>query len=68
MLKNKAVQKLETEKPFTKTSPIKTIMALITNKNNPNVRIVTGIVNTTKIGLRNAFNNANTIATINALL
>ena len=38
----------------------------MTNKNNPNVKIVTGSVNKTKIGFTNKFNNPRTIATITA--
>ena len=43
------------------------ITAFITNKNNPNVRIVAGMVKKTNIGFKKAFNNAKTIATIKAL-
>lgn len=42
------------------------IIALITNKNNPKVNKVTGIVNNIRIGLRKVFNNPNTTATIKA--
>jgi hypothetical protein len=40
------------------------IMALITNKNNPSVKIVTGKVNKINIGFTKMFNNPKTIATI----
>ena len=43
-------------------------MALITNKNKPNVKIVTGIVSNTIIGLTKKFNNPKTIATVNAVV
>ena len=39
------------------------IIALMTNKNNPNVNSVTGIVNSTKTGFKNVFNNPITMAT-----
>ena len=42
------------------------IIALITNKNKPNVSKVTGIVNNTSIGFRKVFNNPKTTATIKA--
>jgi len=40
-------------------------MALITNVNNPSVRIFNGKVNTIRIGLIEIFNNPNTIDAIN---
>ncbi len=42
------------------------IIALIANKNKPNVSKVTGIVNNTSIGFRKVFNKPNTTATIKA--
>ena len=39
------------------------IIALMTNKNNPNVNSVTGIVNSTKTGFKNVFNKPITMAT-----
>lgn len=63
MLNSMAVQKVFTLKPSTKWSHIKIIMALITNKNNPNVKNVTGKVSNTKMGFTKKFNKANTIAT-----
>lgn len=44
------------------------IMALITNKNKPSVKIVTGKVNNTKIGFTKKFNNPKTIATVRAVV
>ena len=43
------------------------IPALIASKNNPNVKTVTGIVRTTRIGLRIEFSTARTNATIMAV-
>ena len=43
------------------------MMALITNKNSPNVKIVNGKVNTTNIGLIKTLSNPKTTATINAV-
>lgn len=40
----------------------------MTNKNNPSVKIVTGNVKITKIGLTKKFNNPRTIATVNAVV
>lgn len=42
------------------------MIALITNKNKPNVKKVTGIVSNISIGFRNVFNKPNTTATIKA--
>ena len=42
------------------------IIALITNKNKPNVNNVTGIVSKISIGFRKVFNKPNTTATIKA--
>ena len=44
------------------------MMALITNKKNPNVKKVIGIVNIVNIGLTTAFKNASTTATNKALV
>jgi hypothetical protein len=63
MLNSMAVQSVFTLKPSTKWSHIKIIMALITNKNSPNVKNVTGKVSKTKMGFTKKFNKANTIAT-----
>ena len=42
------------------------MIALITNKNNPRVKKVTGIVSKTNIGFKKVFNNPKTTATIKA--
>lgn len=63
ILKNKAVQKLETPKPSTRFEQSIIIAAFITNKNNPNVINVTGNVSSTSIGFTNKFNNPKTMAT-----
>lgn len=68
MLKNNAVQNPLTSKPSTKWSQSRIIAALITNKNKPNVKIVTGNVNKTKIGFTKKFNNPKTIATVKAVV
>ena len=67
-LKNKAVQKVSTLNPPTIFVHNKIINALITNKNNPKVRIVTGKVSITNIGLINILSNPRTMATINAVV
>lgn len=64
MLNINAHQNPSTIKPGTIELAIRIINAFITNKNNPNVTIVTGIVSTTKKGFRILFNKANTAATI----
>ena len=66
MLKIKALKNPSTSKPVIKWSPIKIIIALITNKNKPNVIKVTGMVKKIKTGFRKVFNNPSTKATINA--
>ncbi len=43
------------------------MMALMTNKNKPNVMSVIGSVKSTSIGFINAFKNAKTQATISAM-
>lgn len=63
ILKNKAVQKPSTPKPFTRLEQSIIIAAFITNKNSPNVMNVTGNVSKTSIGFTNKFNKPNTIAT-----
>lgn len=67
-LKNKAVKKVSTLKPPTIFVHNKIISALITNKNNPKVTIVTGKVSTTKMGLIKILSNPRTMATINAVV
>ena len=42
------------------------IIALMTNRNKPNVKKVTGIVSNTSIGFKKVFNNPRTKATIKA--
>ena len=68
ILKNKAVQKVSTLNPPTIFVHNKIINALITNKNNPKVMMVTGNVSITNIGLINILSNPRTIATINAVV
>lgn len=65
-LKINAHQKPSTEKPEIKESANRIIKALMTNKNNPSVSMVMGIVNTTRTGLTMAFKNPSTAATIMA--
>ena len=67
MLNNKASQKPATLNPLTKCSAIKIINALITNKNNPSEKIVTGSVNIINNGLIVASNIANSTATASAV-
>lgn len=62
-LNNKAYQKLDTEKPLTNSWHSSIMTALMTSRNNPNVKIVTGKVNNINNGFTNKFNNPNTIAT-----
>jgi len=40
----------------------------MTNKNNPNVKMVTGKVRIIRIGLTKKFSNASTIATVKAVV
>lgn len=68
MLKIKAVQNEFTLNPSTSLEHNKIINALMTNKNNPNVTIVTGKVNITNIGLINILSNPKTTATIKAVV
>ncbi len=63
-----ADQKLVTLKPSIKLSAKNMIIALITNKNRPKVRMVTGKVNITNIGFTIKFNKLRTIATIIAVV
>ena len=62
-----AVHILETPNPSIKLSASRIIKALITNKNNPNVKIVIGNVRIIKRGLTKIFKIANTKATINGV-
>lgn len=68
MPNSKAVQKLLTLNPSINLSARRMIKALITNKNNPNVRMVIGKVRIIKMGFKMAFKNANTAATIIAVV
>ena len=68
ILKTKAVQKESTLKPPTILSQNRIIIALMTNKNKPNVIIVNGKVNNTKIGFIKILSNPRTIATYKAVM
>ncbi len=67
ILKSSAYQKLVTIKPSTSLSIIKIIIAFITNRKRPSVKIVTGRVNRINIGFTIEFINARTTATISAV-
>lgn len=67
-LKINAVQNEFTLNPSTNLEHNKIIPALMTNKNSPNVSIVTGKVNKTNIGLTIALSKPKTTATITAVL
>lgn len=67
ILKSMAIQKESTVKPPTIFVQSKIIMAFTTNKNNPNVTIVKGKVNTTIIGLINTLRSPKTTATTAAV-
>jgi hypothetical protein len=64
MVKSKAHQKFETEKPEIIFEAIQTINALITNKNKPRVIMVAGIVRKINSGLTKIFKSPITTATI----
>lgn len=68
MLNINAVQNEFTLNPSTSLEHNKIINALMANKNNPNVTMVTGNVNITKIGLINMLSNPKTTATIKAVV
>ena len=68
MLKTIAVQKELILKPSTNIEHILMIAPLTTNKNNPNVRNVTGNVSIVKTGFTNIFSNPKTAATITAVV
>lgn len=68
MLKIRADPKLLTTKPSTNLSQIKIIRALITNKNNPKVTIVTGNVKKTKIGFTKTLSKPKTTAIMTAVV
>lgn len=63
-----AIQKPETLKPSIRLSANKIINALITNKNKPNVRMVTGNVKMMSSGFMVTLNKAKTTATITELV
>lgn len=63
-LKSMATQKPLTLNPETKVSAIKMIIAFITNRKSPKVRMVTGKVNRIRMGFTIKFNRARTMATI----
>ena len=67
-LNNSAVKKFSTAKPATNLAQSKIIKALITKRNNPKVKNVTGSVSKTKSGFTNKFNNPKTIATQMAVI
>jgi len=66
-LKPIAHQNPSTRKPGMTLSASRIIRALITNKNNPKVINVIGIVSTINIGFKVTFNMARNAATISAL-
>lgn len=66
-LNSNAHQKPSTLNPSTNLAVINIIIALITNKNKPRDKMVTGIVKTIMIGLMTLFRNDSTAATINAV-
>jgi hypothetical protein len=57
-----AVQKPSILNPSTISPAMRSIEALITNKNNPMVKSVAGMVKRTSMGFTNLFNNVMTIA------
>ena len=67
MLNNKAYQKPSTSKPETKASHIRMMTAFITRRKRPNVKMVTGSVNTMRIGLTNMLRTVSTAATTTAV-
>lgn len=68
MLKSIAVQILDTPKPSINLSANNMIKALITNKNNPKVKMVIGSVKMISKGFTKTFKIANTKATINGVV
>lgn len=66
ILKNSAHQKLSTEKPLINSSAKRIIIAFITSKNSPKVKMVAGNVKITKIGFTSKFKIESTMATIKA--
>lgn len=68
MLKINAVQNEFILNPSTSLEHNKIINALMANKNNPSVTMVTGKVKITKIGLTKILSNPKTTATIKAVV
>ena len=68
ILNRSAYQNPFTSKPLTKASQIKIIRALITNKNNPNVKMVTGNVKMMSKGFTNKLSRISTAATTIAVI
>jgi len=66
-LNNNAEKKLDTTNPPTKLAAIKMIIAFITKRNSPNVRIVAGNVNKINNGFTNIFKTAIANATHTAV-
>lgn len=62
-LKSMAFQNPETINPLIILLANSTIMALITNKNSPRLKTVTGKVNSIKSGFKKEFKNAKVKAT-----
>ena len=65
-LNTNAVKNPSTLKPSTNFSAKMIMTAFITKRNKPKEKMVMGIVNTVNIGLKMAFKNAKTTATISA--
>lgn len=68
MLNNSAYQKPSTENPSMSEDDNKIIIALITRRKSPNVIMVSGIVNITKIGLTNTLRRDIITAANNAVM
>jgi hypothetical protein len=68
MLNNSAYQKLSTIKPDSMDDANIMIIALITSRNNPKVRIVMGMVSITNTGLTTTFRSDKTIAASRAVI
>jgi len=66
-LNNKADQKFLTENPSTSSLHNIMMMALMTKRNSPNVKMVTGKVNKIKMGFTKKLSKPKTIATIMAV-
>ena len=67
-LKSNAHQKPSTAKPGTNQAMSRMIRAFMTSRNNPKLKIVTGIVRKTSKGLRKVFRIASAMATIMAVV